>query len=258
MFGDGDGDGGSDVASGLRAAAPPSGQKERKVADIPEKERLTRALVQFYDHRSKIDSLRPHQWNVLLSPEAKRADHVLLTSSTGSGKSLCMFTWILRALIEDPDATAIMMFPTQALLWGQARNLAESCRKARDKGVRKDDSPWDHGDRLVEQRLFEVDATSTSAYGGIASIAVPGDGMENATTHEIPWTIWFGKGIGASKNNQMEEHEMHDVFKSARLVLCTPDKGDASLWKVMGDSFTRNLACVAIDEVHICDNIVSF
>lgn len=39
----------------------------------------------------------------------------VIATSTASGKSLCYNIPILEALVADPDATALYMFPTKAL-----------------------------------------------------------------------------------------------------------------------------------------------
>ena len=41
--------------------------------------------------------------------------HVVVSTSTASGKSLCYALPVLEALVADPAACAIFMFPTKAL-----------------------------------------------------------------------------------------------------------------------------------------------
>lgn len=41
--------------------------------------------------------------------------HVVVSTSTASGKSLCYVLPVLEALVADPSACAIFMFPTKAL-----------------------------------------------------------------------------------------------------------------------------------------------
>lgn len=51
--------------------------------------------------------------------------HVLITTGTASGKSLCYNTLVLNELIQDPHATALYIFPTKALAHDQAVKLRQ-------------------------------------------------------------------------------------------------------------------------------------
>ena len=51
-----------------------------------------------------------------------------MTTATGSGKSLGFWAWAFEILSRDARATVIAAFPTQALLWGQAKRLADISR----------------------------------------------------------------------------------------------------------------------------------
>lgn len=48
-------------------------------------------------------------------------NHVVVCTSTASGKSLCYVLPILEALAADPNATALLMFPTKALAQASKR-----------------------------------------------------------------------------------------------------------------------------------------
>ena len=53
--------------------------------------------------------------------------HVVVSTSTASGKSLCYVLPVLEALVADPSACAIFMFPTKALAQVSAC-LLDICR----------------------------------------------------------------------------------------------------------------------------------
>ncbi|BDA42593.1 probable ATP-dependent helicase hrq1 [Coccomyxa sp. Obi] len=61
---------------------------------------------------------------------ARAGKHVVVCTSTASGKSLCYNLPILEALVRDPQATALYMFPTKALAQDQLRALKELCAAA--------------------------------------------------------------------------------------------------------------------------------
>ncbi len=46
---------------------------------------------------------------------ARAGRHVVVSTSTASGKSLCYLVPVLEALAADRSATALFMFPTKAL-----------------------------------------------------------------------------------------------------------------------------------------------
>ena len=65
-------------------------------------------LASLYQHQAEaIEALR-------------QGEHVILSSGTASGKSLCYQLPILEAMLTDPDATALMIFPAKALARDQA------------------------------------------------------------------------------------------------------------------------------------------
>ncbi|CAD7696372.1 unnamed protein product [Ostreobium quekettii] len=61
---------------------------------------------------------------------ATTGDHVVVSTSTASGKSLCYNIPILQALVDDPAACALYMYPTKALAQDQLRALRQLCMKA--------------------------------------------------------------------------------------------------------------------------------
>jgi DEAD/DEAH box helicase domain-containing protein len=94
--------------------------REGKYADIPPgvDERIRSAL------RSRgIDRIYSHQlatWSLIRSGKS-----VVLVSPTASGKTLAYNLPVLQALLEDPDARALYLFPTKALSQDQQSELNE-------------------------------------------------------------------------------------------------------------------------------------
>ena len=66
--------------------------------------------------------------------EALRAgrDTVVVTG-TASGKSLCFHLPVLERLLEEPDATALYLFPTKALAQDQLKSLTRLAQSGLDR-----------------------------------------------------------------------------------------------------------------------------
>ena len=79
---------------------------------------LTGALAQ-----QGIESLYSHQAEAIGAALERR--HVVIATPTASGKSLCFHLPVLKALIDDPTATALFVYPTKALSRDQEHNLLE-------------------------------------------------------------------------------------------------------------------------------------
>jgi len=56
---------------------------------------------------------------------ALQGQHVAVVTPTASGKSLCYLLPILDSMLRDPDATALMLFPTKALAQDQLHELRQ-------------------------------------------------------------------------------------------------------------------------------------
>ncbi|MDE2954495.1 MAG: DEAD/DEAH box helicase, partial [Gemmatimonadota bacterium] len=69
-----------------------------------------------------IDRLYTHQADALTA--LRRQEDVVVVTATASGKTLCYQIPTLEALLSDPQATALYLFPTKALSQDQARGLA--------------------------------------------------------------------------------------------------------------------------------------
>src|ERR1700733_3570620 len=70
-----------------------------------------------------IQRLYSHQTRAIRSALAGR--HVIVSTPTASGKSLCFHVPVLQAMAEDPNARALYLFPTKALARDQEAGLRE-------------------------------------------------------------------------------------------------------------------------------------
>jgi ATP-dependent helicase YprA (DUF1998 family) len=181
-------------------------------------------FITAYEPRAGAEGLYGHQYKLLQSYVDNKADNFILSSSTGSGKSLCFWTWVIDQLTKNKKATALLCFPTQALMWGQAERLA---------GISKEGS------------LIYGDTRSLIAYAG---------SLKFGENKGIGWTIWKGIGRGQTADNAMKRHESSDEFKDARIRIATIDKAHYSLIQGSPD-FTRRLSCIVLDEAHQYDGI---
>jgi DEAD/DEAH box helicase domain-containing protein len=78
--------------------------------------------------RRGIESLYSHQAEAIGAALARR--HVVIATPTASGKSLCFHLPVLKALIDDPSATALFVYPTKALSRDQEHSLLELIAQA--------------------------------------------------------------------------------------------------------------------------------
>src|SRR5512136_2295408 len=60
-----------------------------------------------------------------------RGEHIVVVTSTASGKTLCYNLPVLNTLLRDPAATALYLFPTKALANDQLTVLRELIRDLR-------------------------------------------------------------------------------------------------------------------------------
>jgi DEAD/DEAH box helicase domain-containing protein len=70
-----------------------------------------------------IERLYSHQTRAIQA--ALDGRHVIVATPTASGKSLCFHVPVLQALVEDPNARAIYLFPTKALARDQEAGLRD-------------------------------------------------------------------------------------------------------------------------------------
>ncbi len=67
-----------------------------------------------------VDRLYAHQAEAI---ECALQGPTIITTGTASGKSLCFQVPVLQALVDDPTARAVLLYPTKALAQDQARSL---------------------------------------------------------------------------------------------------------------------------------------
>lgn len=191
--------------------------------------KVTPALKQFlvaYEPRVKSNGLFPHQADFLKAycKDGDGRQNFIITTATGSGKSLCFWAWVFDQLTKDKRATALLCFPTQALMWAQAERLV----------------------RLSEPTSLAHPCGEQTPYGGTVEVG----------RDAVGWTIWHGKGMAGSIDKAMHEHEKSSSFASARIRIATLDKAHWSLFASRENKdFVARLQCLVIDEAHTYDGV---
>lgn len=180
-------------------------------------------LLVKYEPKIETDGLFPHQADFFKAYFKDGYENFIVTSGTGSGKSLCFWMWIFDHLLKDSNANALLCFPTQALMWGQAERL-----------VRLSDS----------ESLIYPGGSGTMCYGGNIKVG----------RKKITWTIWHGVGWGNTRDEEMATHEKSDFFASARIRISTLDKANWSLID-KHKNFLEGLRCIVLDEAHMYDGV---
>ncbi len=187
---------------------------------------LTGVMAEFlarYEPKVLSDGVFPHQAD-FFKAYRKGGENFIITTATGSGKSLCFWSWVFDCLGRQPGSTALLCFPTQALMWGQAERLI----------------------RLSERRSLAYPGGQSRAYGGAVPI-----GAET-----IGWTIWHGKGSGFTYDPVMAGHERSLAFSSARIRIATLDIAHWSLFRsYQSKQFASRLRCLVLDEAHSYDGV---
>ncbi len=97
---------------------------EATYAPIPE---LSPGLVSALKGRG-IEQLYSHQVEAI--DAALQGRHVVIATPTASGKSLCFHLPVLQAIADDPDASALYVYPTKALSRDQEHGLHELAGEA--------------------------------------------------------------------------------------------------------------------------------
>lgn len=92
--------------------------KEPEYGDVRLKPLLMYALSEM-----GIEKLYTHQVEAIRT--VKKGEHLVLSTSTASGKSLCYMLPIFEALMEDPDATALYISPLNALVNDQLETFRD-------------------------------------------------------------------------------------------------------------------------------------
>lgn len=174
-----------------------------------------RALIEIYEPRVKKDGLYSHQAEIVNTLTGPEVPNIIMTTATGSGKSLGFWSWAFQILAFRADSSAAATFPTQALLWGQAKRLA----RASDSGS-----------------LVEFDGLKGASFAG----TITAGGVS------VPWSVWYG----TRECSYMRKHQESETFKRARLRLCTLDKVHWSLLSDKNATFLTRLDGLIIDEAH--------
>ena len=91
-----------------RTADPPSGLDSRLMAAL-----RARGIEQLYTHQAQA------------AEAALRGENVVVVTPTASGKTLCYNLPVLHALLSDPLARGLYLFPTKALAQDQLHELGE-------------------------------------------------------------------------------------------------------------------------------------
>jgi len=86
-----------------------------------------------------IESLYAHQADAC--DAIAQGDDIVVTCGTDSGKSLCYVLPTLRALLDEPAARALYLFPTKALAQDQLRKLQELLPKGFQTATYDGDTP---------------------------------------------------------------------------------------------------------------------
>jgi DEAD/DEAH box helicase domain-containing protein len=73
----------------------------------------THGLSRFYSHQAKAINL------------IRRGKNVIVATFSASGKSLVYNTAVMQAILDEPGARALFLFPTKALAQDQLRKLKE-------------------------------------------------------------------------------------------------------------------------------------
>ena len=97
----------------------------------PFPEGVARTLVAAL-HARGVHSLYSHQSSAVSA--VLRGEHIVVATPTASGKTLVYNLPVLTALIEQPDARALYLFPTKALAHDQVAEF-DALAKAADAGV---------------------------------------------------------------------------------------------------------------------------
>ncbi|KNC83539.1 hypothetical protein SARC_04212 [Sphaeroforma arctica JP610] len=132
IFGDGDGETSAEFLAHLKSLPFYHGQiahvehiparaAKFSETDIDEDPNIGWSVADAVKCVSKIERLYTHQAHAIAHSSA--GNHVVLCTSTSSGKSLAYNIPVLQAIVDDPTTMALYLFPTKALAQDQQRAL---------------------------------------------------------------------------------------------------------------------------------------
>ena len=171
-------------------------------------------FMPLYEPKTEKNGLYPHQTEFFREYGKNPKADFIVTSATGSGKSLCFWAWTFEDLLSNPEATALLCFPTQALMYGQAERMARIS---------------------VQDSLNTINDIT---YGGQIKVG----------SKSVGWTVWKGVGWKDTRDNAMSGHVQTACFKNARIRIATLDKAHYSLMQDV--DFTKHLTRLVLDEAH--------
>jgi DEAD/DEAH box helicase domain-containing protein len=172
-------------------------------------------FLKAYEPRVAESGLYGHQAKIIKSLKQPDLPNIVMTTSTGSGKSLAFWAWAFEIFAREKNANAIAAFPTQALLWSHAKRLATIS-----------------------------ESSSVKEFSDMKGTYFSGTIKKGGTI--IPWTVWYG----TTECRYMNEHAKSGDFANARLRLCTIDKVHWSLMREKEARFLSDLRGIIIDEAH--------
>jgi len=187
------------------------------------KDRYLRDFIVRYERKAR-EGIYSHQKEFLEAFLNKGKKNFVITTATGSGKSLCFWTWVAKNLLDNKNGTALVCFPTQALMWSQAERLS----------------------KMSENK-------SVTRYAGMPT---PWSGSIKVGKESLWWTVWKGTGRegSATQDRTMRLHEQSEAFRTARVRLATIDKAHYSLLQ-SHENFVRRLVCIVMDEAHLFEGL---
>jgi len=192
-----------------------------------------RGIVQLYTHQVEaVDA-------------ALKGQHVVVATPTASGKSLCFHLPVLSALVEDPEATALFIYPTKALSRDQEHNLRELMTDAELRAgamVYDGDTPTD-ARRAARERCRVVLSNPDMLHAGIlpnhARWASLFQGLRYVVLDELhTYRGVFGSHMAhvmARLRRVARFHGSNPVFISATATIGNPREHTARLIGVVPD-----------------------
>lgn len=171
-----------------------------------------------------IERLFTHQAAAVNAALAGR--HVVVVTSTASGKTLCYNLPVLQAILEQPVARALYLYPTKALAQDQLRALREL------------------GCQGLDSRQTGLESSQTPARPAPGSLS-PRERAGVRADSPLPVTI-------ATYDGDTPQARRSKLRQQGQIILTNPDMlhvgilPNHALWA----SFFRHLRYVVIDEAH--------